>query len=530
MKIRVMIVEDEPIIRVGISKVIQWEEINCQVVALAENGEEGLELAKKYQPELVVSDIRMPKKDGLTMVEELKKQFPGLQVVLLTGYKDFEYAQRAITYGVSDYVLKPVDQDELFQTLKKLAQKIQEVRAEENEREQLKAKVHESLPILKDKFLSNLLFHTPQSIYNVYDKMEFFNIHIHEFVLIAVEIDAFYELEREFTENDIQILFFLIEEQMEKLLEQYEYNAVSFTHGKTVYAIVDSKDKTLEKGEISEYGKELSRMVEAKGRFTVSIGISDIHSGAEQVRRARQEADQCTVQSYYLGRSSVVCYHDVQTMTGVTENACEVETKNYYDAVKKGVDIFQEAELLCGQLENIKSMALIKSIVTEIISRSYRIAMEEFGTEPEILEAFDETMAKVYLAVNYQNYRELVEETARRTENYIKKKRVSKAQFIIDKALAYMQENCRRELSLEEVAEHLYISKWYFSKLFRKETGSKFKDYLSELRIREAQKIIRENPGLRNYEVSEMLGFGNPRYFSELFKKVTGLTPSEYRG
>ena len=124
MKIRVMIVEDEPIIRMGIASVLPWDEIDCEVVALAENGVDGLEKAKSFQPQLVISDIRMPKMDGLSMIETLVSANPDIQVILLTGYKEFEYAQKAISFGVSNYILKPVDQDELLEVVKELAEKI----------------------------------------------------------------------------------------------------------------------------------------------------------------------------------------------------------------------------------------------------------------------------------------------------------------------------------------------------------------------------------------------------------------------
>lgn len=168
MKVRVMVVEDEPMIRRGIIQVLPWKELDCEIVAEAENGMDGLEKARRFEPDLVISDIKMPKMDGLSMIEKLKKENPQMEVILLTGFQEFEYAQKAITYGVSDYILKPVDQEEMTRIVGKLAGRIQAAAARQDEWKLLQEKVKESQPILKEKFLHNLLFYSPGTIYHIY--------------------------------------------------------------------------------------------------------------------------------------------------------------------------------------------------------------------------------------------------------------------------------------------------------------------------------------------------------------------------
>lgn len=529
MKIQVMIVEDEPIIRQGIASVIPWESIGCQVAALAENGLDGLEKARQCRPRLVISDIRMPRLDGLEMAEQLTKLCPGVKIVLLTGYKEFEYAQRAISFGVSDYILKPVDQDELLSTVEKLAKEIQKEDALEQERELLKTRVRESLPILKDKFISSLLFSSLDNIYNVYEKMAYFQLEIRRFAIFAIEIDSFHELEMSFTEDDIQILLFLIAEQTDGLLPEYGYSSITFQHGNSVYAILGSSERELEEHRLPECGQELEERIRERGRFTVSIGISRIYEGAEQLRRARQEADKCVSQSAYLGAGSVVCSQDLQEVHGKAELP-ELNTELFYDCLKQGSGIKKEAEAIGSRLSRAGDTAFAKSSAAELISKSLRQLIEDYGESGELSEAFDRFMEKLYHSKSVRNFESLVLEAGEWMEQYVCRRRLNRTEYLMDKAVQYMRENCRRELTLEEVADEVYVSKWYFSKLFRKEKGIKFSDYLSALRIEQAQKIIRENPGLKNYEVADLVGFADVRYFSQLFKKITGKTPSEYRG
>ena len=115
------------------------------------------------------------------------------------------------------------------------------------------------------------------------------------------------------------------------------------------------------------------------------------------------------------------------------------------------------------------------------------------------MECFEAVMEKVYYAKNLQNFLDIMNEMGEWIDGFISRKRLTRTEFIMDRAVQYMRENCRREVSLEEVADQVYVSKWYFSKLFRKEKGIKFSDYMSTLRIEQAQKIIREDPSLKNY-------------------------------
>lgn len=530
MKIRVMIVEDEPMIRQGIICILPWEDMGCEVAAWAENGVEGLKKAEECRPHLVISDIRMPKMDGLTMTEQLKKSNPDVRIILLTGFQEFDYAKRAIRYGVSEYILKPIDQDELIRVVRSLTEQIRATLDKKVEKELLQVKVRESQSVLKEKFLMDLLFYSTDNTQYICEKMEYFRIQMDAFAVTVAVIDSFYELEQGFTEDDIQVLLYLIEEQMEELFEDTGFQLVTFRYKKAVYAIISESGRLLTMEVLRNYGEQLGKQMEAFGQFTVSVGISDIHTGLEEIRSARAEADRCTAQSWHLGAGSVVCCQDLQMTEFKDAALTEVRTEAYFQALKQAGDIQDEMRQVACQIVEIRDPLLIKKSVTEIVTHSFQILMEDYGESAELLERMDHMMEKVHFAKRKENYEKILVETGAWIHQYIQNKKYTRTEFIMEKALQYMQKNCRKELSLEEVADQLYISKWYFSKLFHKETGEKFSDYMSRLRIEEAGKIIRECPDLKNYEVADMVGFGNVRYFASLFKKIMGKTPSEYRG
>ncbi|MGN0354978.1 MAG: response regulator [Muricoprocola sp.] len=528
MNVRVMIVEDEPIIRKGIATVIPWRQLGCETPVLAENGEEGLKKAMETDPQLIISDIRMPQMDGLNMAEELRKRGVKAKIIFLTGYREFEYAQRGISYGVSDYILKPVDQDQLTVVVEKLVQEIQREESEENEWEKLKEKMEESIPILRDKFISSLLFHSADSVELICEKMEYFHIRLQTYTVFSIALDSFHDLEKSFTETDIQLLLFLITEQVEQIAERYGCSVITYQYQHTVYVIVSVTTK-VNAETILELGKKIEEQVKEKGRFSVSIGISNIYEGAENMRKARTEADQCVAQRAFLGNGCVVCYHDLETME-IKHSLEEIETERFYEALRSGENVKETAEYLKTQIGRNRNLTILKTTMTELLSKSLRILIEIYGEDEELTKQYDICMEKIFLTRNVNGYEEIMLSFGIWADNYIQEKQVSRTDYLMNKAIRYMQENCRKEITLEEVAEQVYVSKWYLSKLFRKVKGEKFSDYLSKLKVEEAQRIIREHPDLKNYEVADMIGFHDVRYFSQLFKKISGKTPSEFRG
>lgn len=403
--VKVLIVDDEPIIRTGLQKVIKWEELGCVVVGIAENGVEAYGKAKELGPELIISDIKMPKMDGLELAERLEELEPDIKVILLTGYKEFEYARKAVEFGVCDYILKPVDHQELRRAIKRAASEIEKRKAELIEKETLAARVQNSLPILRDKFIGDLLFDNAGMIRHVYERLEYFDIYIGNFIIVVLEMERSNDVSL-MEESMQQLTCFTIEE----IRQKFGTAVIPFLRGSTVYCIINGvEDIPPDRGEISKYFEQLAERISCYGDAAAFVGVSQSYRGPFFLKQAREEAQ-------------------------------------------------------------------------------------------------------------------------KQIEDRLAEKMVSRNTYTVEQAVAYMKENSGREVTLEEVADHVYVSKWYFCKLFKKEMGVNFSDYMAKLRIEQAQKCIRENPALRNYEVAELLGFGNVRYFSQLFKKVTGKTPSEFRG
>lgn len=155
---KVVIVDDEPIIVEGLKKTVDWEKFNCQVVGVAFSGEEGLKLIRNEKPDIIFTDIQMPRLDGLTMIAAIKSEFPHTQISILTGYRDFDYAQRAIRIGVTRFLLKPSKMDELMEALEVMTEKLKETEMDDSQKEK------EGLAVDKGEAQKDeLLEHSPKN-------------------------------------------------------------------------------------------------------------------------------------------------------------------------------------------------------------------------------------------------------------------------------------------------------------------------------------------------------------------------------
>ena len=150
---KVIIIDDEPIIRKGLKNIINWKQFDCTVCAEASDGEEGKQLIEAHRPDILITDIRMPEMDGLNMIRDVKSYIPNCKIIILTGYRDFDYVQEAIKLGAFDFVLKPSKIEELAAVVKRAVEELKYQRNRAEEMDKLKRLFEQNIPVLREKFL-----------------------------------------------------------------------------------------------------------------------------------------------------------------------------------------------------------------------------------------------------------------------------------------------------------------------------------------------------------------------------------------
>jgi two-component system response regulator YesN len=510
---KILIVDDERIIREGIAQIIPWEEHGFTLVGTAASGLEAYEIVSKEAIDIIITDIKMPGMNGLQLISKLKEEKPELQFIVLSGYGEFEFARTAMQYGVKYYLLKPCNEREILEVLEKVCAEIKQQKLRDAHITKIKNDLEKVMPQLKaqvlKEFVTNKLYDGQQwEYYKGLFGIEFEGQPVR---LILCQVEGVFEFEYNFACQRVA----------EKVLGE-GYVLLSTTIGEEVLLLI--KDLGLEKilPTVDAIKKTFYEYYERDMTIAIS-GSGDIKKTPILYR----EASEYLKYRFYLGEGSIITKKDINT----SQKREEVFIFDYEQLgylIKSGNIQEVNAEidqffLKLGATTHEMNVAKIHCL--ELFSTVIRFSkegklpdylrkmvdFEEFDTLEQI-HCFIQEIALEIAEVNYQ-------ENAQRYCGQIKK------------AVTLINENLHREeLTLKWLAhEMLYMNVDYLGKLFKKEMGEKFSDYIIRIRMEKAKNLI-ETSDQKVFEIAKQVGFGdNPQYFSQVFKKNTGYTPSEYR-
>ncbi len=531
--IKVLIIDDEPIIREGLRRTIDWDRLQCSIAGEAENGVEAVEKINSLQPDIVITDIMMPGLSGLELTKFIKDYHPHIKIIFLTGYNNFSFAQQAIKLGAFDFVLKPTNTDELEAIISKAGNEIAKSDADLQRQMVIKKMMDESLPILRDKFITDLIFNNVYSVDEIKGKMKFFGIEIKSYILMCAEIDNYNEAKNTLSEEDKIINLLSVKEKSVELLERCKIQNIIVCNQNAVTAILtfgNDEEEELLKSSVISIAEELRNKVENAFPFTVSIGISHFYTNIADIRFAYREAVMCLENRFYIGNNSTIHTDDIFNFESLSKSR-SIEISRLQEAIRTGnvEKIKLETDTIINSLHGFSKQSLVRNLCMEIVLAATRLYCEIYGNIKDILEEddipFDRLMSRCTASELYDTVREIIDSICRN----ISEKQNSQTRKVVSRALEYIHTNFNRDISLNDVADHAFMSPWYFSKLFKKETGFTFTEFLLKVRIDQAKELLKGSLELKTYEIADKVGFNDARYFGQIFKKVTGLTPSEYK-
>lgn len=511
---KVLLVDDEKIILNGISRIVKWGDAGTELVGTASNGIEAIDFIAQQLPDIVVSDIRMPGMDGLTLVEKVYEQFPQIRFVMLSGFSDFDYAKRAMRFGVQHYLLKPCNEAQIEEALREVVADLRQSEGREQFVQQLKDGLQKVMPHVKAQFLEEFVTnktygHEDWDYYGALFNLDFHDKHVR---LLLFELEGVYEYEHLFAVKNIA------EDIIDRAM-------ISTTVGKHVLLLLE------EDGDIAQLYEHISEIRQTFQRFyklDLTIAISE----AGEMIKARtlyKQTLECLSHRFYLGEGSLIAASDIYKMMDTTElRELRFDEEQLMMHIKSGSvqEVLEQIDQFFHQLRDMRfDMAMAKSYVIPSYMAMIRL------THAESLAMYMNKLLQLLqldtLPSIQQMFRGVASEIAQ--FNYDKNKKQHNA--IVTKVLKVIEEHIADpELSLNWVANQmLYMNADYLGKLFKKETGEKFSNYVIQLRVTKAANLIARHQDVKIFEIAEQLGFGdNPQYFSQVFKKVVGCTPSEY--
>lgn len=525
----VLLAEDDAEIRAGISRAIDWNGLGFSLVGEAENGAEALELAEQLRPDVVLTDIQMPFMTGLELCSRLRQSLPAAQLVVFSGFDEFEYARRALSMDVFEYILKPISAYELSDVLTRLRARLDRQRLERWNVESLQRRYEQSLPILRELFYVRLMdgrippeeIETRAQRYDLCLPQGLWTVAL---VRAQRTVQAQAQEQREFALLSIKEFFQEEFSLSGASLQTVLYNdmvalLISLENTQLIYPLLEQLQRLCT---LSGSGREMS----------VTVGVAVAEEGCASIAACCKQARAALDYRILLGENRVIYMGDLEAghcfaLSFEPEDQRRLDRAIRLDNTQ---EITQVLEKLMARISQSRlSLPQCHLFVQEIVISLIKLARAG-GVEPE--DVFGAGFSGMVEITDFHSLTQLNEwlcERCLKLSEMLGRRRSDSAWRMVEQAKAFVKEQfANSELSVEMVCEQLHLSAAYFSTLFKKETGVSFITYLTKIRMEHAARLLRETDE-KTYLIAEQTGYTDPNYFSYVFKRHHGLTPSKFR-
>jgi two-component system, response regulator YesN len=525
--IKVLIVDDEVLVRIGIKSLIDWEENGFLLVGEAQNGEDALEKIKEHSPHILVTDIKMPRMDGIQLLKELDKTGQRIHTVILSCHNEFEYVREAMKYGARDYVLKlSMQPQELLEVLNRVKKDIEKHRKNLN----LQGRnIDDNANDIKEKFLKELI---SGSILNMKDVLKSISnqklkLDLREVLLISMKIDCFRKVVEQNSEvNTAKLLKLSLANVLTEILASEECEFLIGEEGDTLL-FVSNKD---EAGTIM-LCKQIKEALLRYINISVSFGVSKPCSNAENITEGYHQSKLALEKRFFLGSGSITIYDRLDKYNEKINIYTYDREKELFEALCRGkcdfaksfVASFLHDLLACGC-----SPARALEMIREVLNTFSRGAKYFGGTINSLSKNNMSINQTIGTLENIEQIKEWFFSFIDDFKEYVSSLKASKYRSEISEIMEYISINYKKEIDLNSASAYVNMSAAHFCTVFKKETGKNFTEYLTALRLEKAKELILKTD-MKIYELAEAVGYSNANYFSKLFRKYTGVSPEEYK-
>ncbi len=524
--LKMVIVDDEPITLKGLVQTYDWEQMGFQVAGFADNGERALSVIQNIHPHLVLTDIRMKEMTGLEMMEAAKQCGEEPIFVVISAYRDFEYAKKACEVGAFSYLVKPIDEEQLEEVMRAAYDKCQEKMKSEQERENFKRILmgdqHNYLQVMTQKYLQGSL--NDEKMQEVRKILRREIRGTQRFICVCADIDISYKItDPLYYETERTCLFRYLEQIF---ADRYELQSMDMENGNHVFLLC-----TDTQGGVEDVKRILKEAAE-KLKSPVVSAISGEHPGFLGMKKSFwqavhffETASEAGANAFTSDRQEEICEEQV-SLSDMEKTIINAVRRNDHaqlkEAMVKFVYLLPEQKTGDNQKKYIHRLAVM---VEFMLQDSYGLTKELEQNFQNLYSNLNQISMMKAIDICYKLFGQAVEERMRSA----KSRDIAFFSDYMSKALAYIDENLHDEtLSLTAVAAEVYLNPVYFGRVFKNTQNISFKQYLLEQRMELAKKLIVEGKDSISV-ICEKVGIPNRSYFSQVFKQHTGMLPSEYK-
>lgn len=516
---KLLIVDDEIQIRTGLQEGIPWAELGFEEVYTAQNGIEALEVCNSYQPEIVISDIRIPGMSGLELGKIIKSQYEPVEIIVLSGYSEFEYAREAISIRAFRYLLKPIRVNELIECVNAAKEKIEEYKTEKLEKKEYR--VLNRTHTLRQLLMSNQRLSVEEEM-NFRKHME--KSILKEIIVGVFSVDILYEKESEIFEQ-------MVNQQLSTIIERNKAQELFCERGNLFFLmeVFSENDRKRKVEYLKTDLAELNQILRKDFHNSLSVAVSGMGS-VEEISMLFHEAESILKKRLYLGSSSFLereDYDDEQKLTlspiDIQEMQQRIESFDFSHVHIYIQKVFQELEN-----NRVTSVDFVKSVCEQLKNLLLQTMINKGIDLAGIFEHNQKLLNEIPDYLTLKEYETWIEDLYQVILQGLSTLSGKQHSRVVLQAVDYISKNYAKNINLEMTAEYVNKSKNYFSYLFKKELGISFVEYLNQVRIEAAKKLL-DTTDHKTYEISEQVGYSDYKYFSSVFKKLTGMSPAQYK-
>lgn len=489
MRWKILIVEDDINFRYAVRELVPWEEHDFEVVGEAVNGRQALEILKEKEADIVLTDMEMPIMGGVELTAEIKKRYPDIGIIALSAFDDFSFVKESMRLGAEDYILKQeFDADKMLEILQNLCRKRWKEQRRELDRHHF-----------QKEFLDYIQGETSgiENESNPYSKMK--------------------------TRTNMMLCLVRSVEDIRLREGRYDQDLIACMRAeKDLWVFLYQLPKVHRKSEETQLQNQILLKIKDDLPEKVQIGASDLIGNYDRLPSMYRMAKTALLYFIYFPDEQIIHYLDIRRFE-------ETKIKNYlYQPPEHLLDIYpEELEQVLEEYEkNLQRYMPEEDSVNKgfvNIYKEFRKGVDAEGTELEVLNYYEEIRKLASVRDKFGYTRKLAQREKPEYRNLYKGTHQE-----VRKALEYIAFYYAKDITLRDIADHVGLSENYFSNLFKQETGENLKSYINKVRIESAKKLLR-NTSLKVYEVAEAVGYKNTTYLSTMFKKITGVSITDFK-
>ncbi|MGN6715594.1 response regulator transcription factor [Anaerocolumna jejuensis] len=525
-KIKVLIVDDEELIRKLIVSSLDWAALNMEIIGEAVSGLEALAFMEDLSPDILFTDIKMPYMDGLELGQLVAQKYPHIKIVILTAFREFDYAQESIRIGVSHFLLKPINRTELKTTVLKLCEEIEEERKQWFEFDHLKKILQKNQTFLRERFLLEFMENSTFSLLAERQISYYYPNEIPAYIQVTIlETCSPYFLEQAEEERILQdmknlefVRNYLKNNPHMEVLADKDHHLILFSYSPVIQMV--------------SLCEQIQRSIQQTSGFDISFGIGNGYTDFYKMSLSFHEGMESLKYSRYTPNQPIVIYqndiHLQNSAWSLSQNLLEDVTfyikaglSSQLNDILPALYLDEQGNLLSLDYARILSMSLLSSAIN--VANSIGIPIND------LFEQDNQSFIQILIEPTSAELRA-------KTITYLSKLTASIATFRSNKSktilwdiLQYIKKEMNNpDLSLSTLADKFHMNDSYLSRSFKKELGFSFSKYLNRIRMEYAIQLL-NSTDMKAYQIAEAVGIPDAYYFSNCFKKYTGKSIRDYR-